>query len=365
MKSVVSFTLVLAAAGLCAAQTLPPLLEDADGRPIETVQAWSEHSAQVRDLILDVEYGHPPVAPEGGWEVRAENVDERVMFDGAAVLLTFDLVVAPGFKMQAGYFLPVEGEGPFPCIVAIDPVFHEHVWPTAERLVKRGYAFAGFVYHDADPDTGARDAGVYPHYPEAEWGTLSAWAWAAGRLVDHLERQDPIDAARIAVTGHSRTGKAALLAAALDPRFALAAPHASGAGGAGSFIIQNDNAETLGHITDPERFHYWFHPKLREYAGREETLPFDQYFVMGLIAPRALICLEARDDKWANPVGVKAMVEAARPVYALYDAAERIAVHYRDGGHDLQESDWDMLLDFADHIFSGAERPGGLNNSPG
>ena len=62
-------------------------------------------------------------------------------------------------------------------------------------------------------------------------GTLMAWAWAFSRVMDYLETVPEIDAARVATVGHSRNGKTALLAAAMDERFAMAIPSQSGQGG--------------------------------------------------------------------------------------------------------------------------------------
>ena len=50
--------------------------------------------------------------------------------------------------------------------------------------------------------------------PDAS-GKLILWAWAAMRVLDHLRSLPEIDSRRIAVAGHSRLAKAALLAAGL------------------------------------------------------------------------------------------------------------------------------------------------------
>ena len=53
-------------------------------------------------------------------------------------------------------------------------------------------------------------------------GTIAAWAWGFQRCVDYLMTDRDIDTNRIAIVGHSRNGKAALLAAAFDERVAMA-----------------------------------------------------------------------------------------------------------------------------------------------
>lgn len=327
---------------------LPDVLDCAGGTEAATAEAWIACRTAVQSMLLHYEYGSMPPAPG---HVRATGAVEMPALGGRARLRHFQLTVGPGdggFAFEAGLLLPAHAEGPVPVILAIDPVFHPHVEPVAQRVIGRGMAFAGFVYHDVDDDDADRSNGIYPHFPGHDWGTIGAWAWAAMRMVDYLVTQPEIDARRIVITGHSRTGKAALLAGALDERIAVVAPHSSGAGGSGSFRKPQRGAETLAAITDPERFQYWFHPRLREFAGEVDRLPFDQHFLMALIAPRRLFTMETRDDAWSNPQGAQRMVEAARPVFRLLGVPTHAVVYMRPGGHDTTSEDWDALLRYVE-----------------
>ena len=108
-------------------------------------------------------------------------------------------------------------------------------------------------------------------------------------------------------------------------------------------------------ITQPERFGYWFHPRLRLFAGQEEKLPFDQHALKALVAPRALICTDALGDVWANPAGNRATSKAADDVFRLLGAERRNALHFREGKHDMTSQDWKAILDYADWHFSNTE----------
>jgi hypothetical protein len=121
--------------------------------------------------------------------------------------------------------------------------------------------------------------------------------------------------------------------------------------GAGCYRLQAPNSETLAHIA--KAFPYWFHPRLHEFAGKVERLPFDQHTVKALIAPRALVSTEALGDLWANPRGTQQSHAAAREVFAFLGASERIGIRFRDGGHEHNLDDWTALLDFADWQFFG------------
>jgi hypothetical protein len=211
-------------------------------------------------------------------------------------------------------------------------------------ILRRGYAFAQFNRVEVAPDMPDAAAG-----PVA---ALAAWAWAYQRAVDALAQMDTVEPTQIAVVGHSRGGKAALLAGATDARIALTSANNSGTGGAGCFRLQGPGSETLADVT--RAFPHWFGPQLAAFAGREHALPFDQHFLKALVAPRALLTTEARDDLWANPSGSWQTHCAARAVYALLGAGDRIALASRPGGHDHAHVDWITLLEFCDVVFRGA-----------
>jgi dienelactone hydrolase len=327
----------------------------ATGAPVKTPEDWKQRREEIRAMLLHYEYGQAPPPPAN---LRAEIDSSEAVFDGAAQLVRLTLRMGPDEKvqMQAAVYVPAGG-GRKPVLLAIEPVWDTQLMPAAQQAVQRGYLFAGYRRQDLDPDDEDRSNGVHPLYPDYDWATLAVWAWGASRVVDYLDTRDDVDTSRIALMGHSRAGKTALLAAALDDRIALAAPHGSGAGGAGSFRICQKNAETLFLITDPKRFHYWFQPRLRDFAGKEDRLPFDQHFLRALVAPRALVSMDGLEDLWANPSGTALMWTAAQPVFDLLGAADRNVAYFRPGGHDTTEDDWTILLDYCDHFLFGKTRP--------
>jgi len=234
------------------------------------------------------------------------------------------------------------GTGLHAVVLNGDACWHYATDDVIAGILRRGYAFAQFNRVEIAPDM-----------PRARGptGALTAWAWGYHRAVDALAQVDLVDPAQLAVVGHSRGGKAALLAGATDERIALTSANNSGAGGAGCFRVLGPGAETLSDVT--QGFPHWFGPELAAYAGREHALPFDQHFLKALVAPRSLLTTEALDDLWANPVGSWHTHAAARAVYELQGAGERIAISYRPGGHDHAPADWTTLLDYCDVAFRG------------
>ena len=221
-------------------------------------------------------------------------------------------------------------------------------WPLS-RIAAEGFAFVTFHQSDLAVDDAAL-GGV-----EA----LSAWARGSALALDALEEADtPVDASRVAVFGHSRRGKAALLAGARDERFAAVVAHQSGT--CGQSIIRNGLGESLFLITGV--FPHWFTPELSTFGEREQRLPVDGHMLVALQAPRPVLLVDAREDDWADPQGA---LEAARVADAAWElfgddglveedgpdgrmprTDATLVWQLREGGHDQLESDWELFLPF-------------------
>jgi hypothetical protein len=123
------------------------------------------------------------------------------------------------------------------------------------------------------------------------------------------DRRD-VDARRIAALGHSRNGKAALLAAAFDERIALPFPHQAGCGG--SAPSRGKVGESVKAINS--NFPHWFNAQSKQFNDAPERLPFDQNCLVALCAPRPVLFSAAEGDQWANPAGQFEVLQAADPV---------------------------------------------------
>ncbi len=329
---------------------LPDPFRFLDGSRVTTRAEWEQRRSELKRIIQHYSYGHMPPAPEN---VTAEKLSSIPVFDGAAreEYLLLSMGREHTIKVNVQMLIP-EGTGPFPVIIKNDRS-HTGSPPIAEEIVRRGYAVVKYARTDLDPDENNVVGPAQQAYPDYDWATLAVWAWGGMRVLDYLETLDFIDTTKVAITGHSRGGKTALLAGALDERFTLVVPNGSGCGGAGCYRVLGPRSESLEAITDPKRFSYWFHPRLRTFAGKIDRLPFDQHFLKALVAPRALLSTDALGDWWANPLGTQITYQAAQEVFDFLGVPEKNGLHFREGGHDQDAEDWRALIDFADEQFFG------------
>ena len=333
---------------------LPDLFTLTDGTRVTSIDQWQKRRAEIKQIIQYFAYGHLPPRPDTiTTEVKSsERVEQNP--ESMRHLIRLSIGSKSKLPLDISIHLPKSKQ---PCPVIIMPVHRITELPCLPLVLGDGYALIQYEREDLDPDEPDVVGPAQSAYPKSDWATLAVWAWGAMRVVDYLETHREfrcdLDLDRILLTGHSRDGKVALLAGALDERFAIVVPNGSGCGGAGCFRNTDSTNESLEQITDPKRFGYWFHPRLRWFAGQVDRLPFDQHFLKALIAPRPLLCTEARSDVWANPMGTRRTSIAARDIYAFLDAEDKIGLTYRNGLHDQTRKDWQALLDFADWHFFG------------
>ena len=331
---------------------LPSPFQFNNGKPVRTGKDWQRRRKEMRDSIVEIEYGGLPPVPE---TTRSEELHTTTVESLGGARFSTQRVI-PGTDRPFSFLMTLlipPGKGPFPVVLTGDACWRYATEAVAAETLGRGYILAQFNRVEIVPDAyhSNRTSGLYTVYPDAKFGALAAWAWGYHRCVDALAGMDFVDAAHIAIAGHSRGGKTTLLAGATDGRIALTCANNSGAGGAGCYRFQGPEAETLADLV--RGIPYWFGPRFQEFAGKETELPFDQHFLKALVAPRALLTTEALGDIWANPTGTWQTHLAAREVYRFLDAGDRIGIWFREGLHDHGLADWCAFLDFAEWQFRG------------
>ena len=337
-----------------------PLLLN-NGKPVKTAKAWrTERRPQLVEIFDREILGRVPAnVPAVHWEV----VSTTPGSDNGIAIITKHLVghvdnsayPAITVNIAADLILPASARGPIPVVVELSggypagyPVPPPRPRPTAsttappkaaapevgppiqQQVLAKGWGYALLYHGTSQADNGAGlTQGIIglcnhgqPRKLEA-WGVLRAWAWGASRLMDYLETDPSVDAHHVAIEGHSRRGKAALVAMAYEPRFAVAYISSSGAGGAN--LARRRYGEQLENIAGTGEYH-WMGGNYLKYAAlspKEVTpadMPVDMHELIALCAPRPILIdggtLEGGDG-WADTRGTFIAEVAADPVYRL------------------------------------------------
>jgi hypothetical protein len=206
------------------------------------------------------------------------------------------------------------GSGPFPAIIA---------YGAASIPVPAGVATITFDNGVIGAQGGQSDRGkgkffdLYGSGHSA--GALTAWAWGVDRIIDALEATPAagIDTKRLGVTGCSRNGKGAFVAAALVNRIALGIPQESGSGGAACWRISDSEKAKGKSIQTASQIvgeNVWFSKNFNAFSTKANTLATDHHQLAGMVAPRGLIVIENEID-WLGPVSTTACQKAGRLIY--------------------------------------------------
>lgn len=384
---------------------LPDPLKMLNGTPITSVEQWrKDRRPELLSLFEHYMYGKTPPAPEN-FHFTLDGVDVNAL-GGKATRKLVTLHFGPDGTPPVSLLLivPNNRQGPVPVFLGLnaagnhalmdDPAIpltkawiknsyykgtddnraHDdqrgmriETWQF-EKVIDRGYAVATMYAGEISPDyDGGFTEGVHQGYfregqdrpTPHEWGVIAAWAWGLQRGVDYLFQDDDVDNDAIIVTGHSRRGKAALLAGALDERIAVVIPHQAGCGGTSP--SRSDVGESVKRINSS--FPHWFNDTFKKFNDQVERLPFDQHSLLALVAPRLLLLTNATEDVWADPHGQFDMLVAATPVYELYGVEgiktaifpeenklidSRVGYFIRPGKHSMGDADWEVWLRFCD-----------------
>jgi endo-1,4-beta-xylanase len=346
---------------LSADDPLPDPLVMKDGTRVTTPSQWEARRKEMLEDILAIQFGHMPKEIPKVVVVSVTDDKKGSTEDSQRRVATFTTGPKQDITIRVILVIPKQATGPFPVIVKLGG---DH--PDETGVNKRSYAIALVDTGQLDPGREGKDI-VGPcqkAYPDLDWGSLATWAWGASRTLDFLGTQKQIDTSRAIVTGHSRTGKAALLAGVTDERFKVVVPNGSGCGGAATYRNYRAGAETLELLTREERWLFWMHKDIRRFVGREQTLPFDQHFMRALVAPRVVLSNDGYDDTWANNFGTQVCYQGAQSVFDLLGVPKNNLAKFREGGHTFNSEDADVMLDVADWHFNDGDFPMGMNNMP-
>jgi hypothetical protein len=93
-----------------------------------------------------------------------------------------------------------------------------------------------------------------------------------------------------------------------------------------------------------------------EYHNHPDEVPFDFTEIVAAFAPRPFLASSPLHDSNFEVSGVRDVIAAAQPVYALYGAADNLQANYPDCQHDFPEDEREVAYRFLDRHLKGASR---------
>jgi hypothetical protein len=384
---------------------LPDPLVMKNGKKVTSAKMWwSERRPEiVEDFDREVYGRMPKNVPKVKWEVVSTTKGKN----GDYPIVTKQLVghvdnsIDPQITVDIQLVLntPANATGPVPVVVqfggigpgravpragapaagaapAASPVSYGPPWQ--QQVLAAGWGYATLNPASIQADNGAGlTAGIIGLVNEGQtrslddWGSLRAWAWGADRAMDYFETDKAVDAKHVAVEGHSRYGKAAIVTLAYNPRYWTAYVSSSGEGGAK--LHRRNWGEQVENVAAPNEYH-WMAANFLKYSGplHVNDLPVDSHELVALCAPRPVFLsagsLDAGDG-WVDAKGTFMAGVGAGPVYRLlgkkdlglteFPAMETalltgdIGFRQHSAGH-TDAPNWPFFLDFAKHHMGDA-----------
>jgi hypothetical protein len=359
------------------AGALPDPLVTKSGRSVRDAATWWR--VRRAEVLADVErdvYGRIP-SPTPAVAFAVTGVDS-VTYAGRAVVKRVTGRIdnrrypAATPSVELTLYLPPGRSGRMPVVVVVGGFFARpgELPAAVTQVLAEGWALAtvstGAI--QADNGAGLREGIIglvnegRAREPE-DWGVLAAWTWGLGRALDYLATDPAIDPTRAAIQGHSRWGKTALLAGALDPRWAIVWASCSGAMGAS--LEKRSWGETIDNVAGASEYH-WMAGNFLKYAGHWQEMPIDAHSLIALVAPRPIFITGGTRDQWSDPHGEFLAAVGADPVYRLLRAkglgttrmpdpdvaltGGELAFRNHEGGH-TDAPDWPVFIQFARRYF--------------
>jgi hypothetical protein len=388
----------------------PDVLTLKNGRKVTTPEIWWQQRRPeiVEDFEREVIGRVPANVPKVTWEV-AETVNTTV--GGRPVIARrvighVDNSACPTIDVdiKMAVVLPAHAPGPAPVLMMFGwgnmPDEKVPRWPgqvdppappSADQLIADGWGYVSIATSSIQADNGAGlTAGIIgltnkgAHRTPEQWGALRAWAWGAARGLDYLETLPAVDAKHVGIEGVSRYGKAALVAMAFEPRFAMVLVGSSGEGGAKPH--RRNFGEAVENLASSGAYH-WMAGNFMKYAAEESVfgrkdahdIPVDAHELIALCAPRPTFISygipEKGDAHWLDHQGSFMATVAAGPVFRLLGARDlgvtedyrtakmppvntglldgELAWRQHDGGHE-DRSNMSYFIAWADKLIHHA-----------
>ncbi|MES2796110.1 MAG: acetylxylan esterase [Bacteroidota bacterium] len=367
---------------------LPALLIFKNGKKVNSAKKWKTRRAEIKEEFDREIYGRMPEnTPKVDWQI-ARSTDSTIAdipvtikrlvgkVDNSSypkinvnILLT---LIQPKNTVKKSPVIMEFSFGAFrrPGDTTRAPI-PTPVWQI--ETLKRGWAAAILIPTSIQADNGAGlTQGIIGLMNKGErrkpddWGSLRAWSWGAGRALEYFSSLPELDANSVAIGGHSRYGKAALVTQAYDERFAIGFISSSGEGGAK--LHRRNAGELVENVAAANEYH-WMAGNFIKYAGplTWSDLPVDSHQLIAMCAPRPVFISSGNvGDAWVDVKGTFMAAVEAGPAYKLLGKKDlgtsilpkveeslldrEISYRQHNGGH-TPAPNWPIFLEYAARYF--------------
>ncbi len=375
---------------------LPDPLILKNGKKVTSAKIWwNQRRPEIAEDFDREIYGRVPKGlPKVNWEVVSVLNEKNGGFDVITKKLVghVDNSSYPQIKVNIDLTLttPANATGPVPVIMEFGFIFPAGARPPGpptlsnpnapppppswqQQLLAKGWGYAILVPGSIQADNGAGlNQGIIGLMNKGQsrkpddWGSLRAWAWGASKALDYFETDNAVDAKKVGVEGHSRYGKATVVAMAYDARFAIAFISSSGEGGVK--LHRRNAGEIVENVAGSNEYH-WMAGNFIKYAGPLNwgDLPVDAHELVAMCAPRPVfISAGEKGDGWQDARGMFLGGVHAGPVYKLLRKKDlgitefppvettlidgEIAFRQHTAGH-TPVPNWPTFIRFADKYF--------------
>ena len=332
------------------AYALPDPLLLKNGKKVTAAEIWWKQRRPeiLEDFDREI-YGRVPAnTPKVNWEVVSTTKETAGDISAITKKLTghvdnsaYPLITV---NIDLSLTVPENAKGPVPVIMefgispellaTIKKRFTEAQWAAyngsgpswQQQVLAKGWGYAILIPTTVQADNGeGLTQGIIGLVNKGQprklddWGALKAWAWGASRALDYFETDKSVDAKQVGIEGLSRYGKAALVAMAYEPRFAVGFIGSSGEGGAK--IMRRKFGEQVENVASTAEYH-WMAGNFLKYAGplTPNDLPVDAHELIALCAPRPVFISSGSqqvEGGWVDAKGMFLGGVGAGPVYKL------------------------------------------------
>lgn len=313
---------------------LEPLLQNADRKPVTTIQEWEKSRQTIRDRWIKFLGPMPEPRPAVALEVlKTESlptiIRQLVRYEGE-----------PGIFVEGYLLVPkatTESKTKHPAILAMHPTTNATIDDIAGisgqdtkqfglSLAQRGFIVfcpRCFLWQDV---TSLNEAVAKHRERHPNTTGMAKMLYDAMRGVDVLESLPQVDRERIGAIGHSLGAKEALYLAAFDERIKAAAASEGGIG------FRSTNWDASWYLGE---------------AIRDPNFPLNHHQLLGLIAPRPFLILGGESGPGAAD-GDRSwpLINAALPVWKLYGEPTRLGLLNHHEGHSVSPQSFERMAEW-------------------